>query len=107
MDIIYLKGCFIMEYLIKIIIDNFIYVIPPFQINIKDFYKLVEVIGYTIVMIMCVYRSYKIVFKAFMEVRIMKIEDIRDFQRKYYLEICLVLGVIEFWRSYMNDIIKF
>ena len=93
--------------MIKIIIDNISLVMPKIQIHIKDFSELVEVVGYSVFTILCIYRFYKTVFQDFMETRLLDVDDLKKFQRKYYLEIGLVLGVIEYWRSYMNDIIKF
>ncbi len=96
-----------MEYIIKIIIDNISLVMPKIQIHIKDFYELVEVVGYSVFTILCIYRFYKTVFQEFMETRLLNVDDLKKFQRKYFFEIVFVLGIIEFWRTFMNDIIKF
>lgn len=80
---------------------------PKIQIHIKDFYELVEVVGYSVFTILCIYRFYKTVFQEFMETRLLNVDDLKKFQRKYFFEIVFVLGIIEFWRTFMNDIIKF
>lgn len=93
--------------MIKIIIDNISLVMLKIQIHIKDFYELVEVVGYSVFTILCIYRFYKTVFQDFMETRLLDVDDLKKFQRKYFFEIVFVLTIIEFWRTFMNDIIKF